>query len=133
MTRKKLITLLWMRHLLATFEYCNDDPEKCWEHIMSHIMMASLKALEADKNNPLQGIDQDVVKNFSKGYTMALIKYQDIKVVNEKMKEKVKATLLKNLGWSEEELMKDIKLLYAHADLMINGIHIDNTNPITNN
>lgn len=42
-------------------------------------------------------LDQDVVENFSKGYTMALIKYQDIKVVNEKMKEKVKATLLKNL------------------------------------
>lgn len=122
-----------MRHLLATFEYCNDDPEKCWEHIMTYIMMASPKALEADKNNPLQGIDQDVVKNFSKGYTMALIKYQDIKVVNEKMRDKVKTILLKNFGCSEEELTKDIKLLYAHMDLKINGIHIDNTNPITNN
>ena len=121
-----------MRHLLVAFMY-NDDPNKCWEKIMVHIMIASPKTLEEDKNSPLQGIDQKVVSDFAKGYMMAMAKYKDIKIANEKMRDKIKNTLMKNLGYSEEELMKDIKFLHAKSDLMINGIHIDNTDPITNN
>lgn len=132
MNEKKLKTLLWMRHLLVAFMY-NDDPNKCWEKIMVHIMIASPKTLEEDKNSPLQGIDQKVVSDFAKGYMMAMAKYKDIKIANEKMRDKIKNTLMENLGYSEEELMKDIKFLHAKSDLMINGIHIDNTDPITNN
>lgn len=132
MNEMKLKTLLWMRHLLVVFMY-NTDPKDCWEKIMMHIILASPKTLEEDKNSPLQGIDQKVVSDFAKGYVMAIAKYKDTKTANEKMRDKIKDTLMKNLGYSEEELMKDIKILHAKSDLMINGIHIDNTDPITNN
>ena len=133
MTEKKLKTLLWLRHLLVAFEYHNDNPNECWEKVMVHIMMASPKELENDKASPLHGIDQEVVTNFAKGYMVAMAKYEDIRIANEKMKDKIKSILMTNLKCSEESLMKDIKILHAKTDLMMNGIHVDNTNPITNN
>ena len=123
---------MWMRHLLVAFKHFNETPEQCWKRVMVLIYTASPKALEEDKNHPLQGIDQDVVKNFSKGYMLAMAKYKDISIANEKMKNKIKDILMKNLGYGEEELMKETKLLYAETDLLTKGIHIDNTDPITN-
>lgn len=133
MNEKKLKTILWMRHLLVAFEYFNDTPEQCWERVMCIIATVSPKELEGHEDSPLYGVDQTVVKNFAKGYMMAMAKYMDVGVANEKMKEKIKSILLKNTGCSEEELMNDIKILYAKTDLLTNGIHIDDNNPITNN
>lgn len=68
-----------------------------------------------------------LVTNFMEGYMKATREKYDMKTGQRKIKEKLIAILTRELDTDEETLLHQCTRTKGIADLMINGIHIDNT------
>lgn len=68
-----------------------------------------------------------LVANFLEGYLKATREKYDMKTGQRKIKEKLIAILTQELDMDEEQLLQKCSKAKGIADLMTNGIHIDNT------